>query len=120
MHKHNDMDLYEAYFTVFPNLSSYVFCYFGLVAMFGLIIFSLCRFLYKDRPIEGFNPSSVSCAKIIIIIIYIAFFEGYYIYCLSEYSNIYKNNKPEDLTNIRADIFIEDLLDIIGITIKVL
>ena len=118
MPKHNDMELYGAYFTVFPNLSSYVFCYFGLVAMFGLIIFSLCRFLHKDKPIEGFNRSSVSCAKIIII--YIAFFAGYYIYCLSEYSNIYKNNKPEDLINIRADFFIENLLDITDITIKVL
>ena len=110
MHDFNKMDLYESYFTVFPNYTSYVICFFGLIAMFGLTIFSLCRFCHEDKPNEGFNPRSVYTAKAIIIFIYLAFFTGFYIYCIYEYFNIYKNRNPEDLLNIRADYFIEDLL----------
>ena len=39
------------------------------------------------------------------------FFISYFIYCLYEYFNIYKNRNPEDLMNIRADFFIENLLN---------
>jgi len=52
MNKFNNMDLYESYFTVFPNAISYIFCYFSLVAMFGLTIFSVCRIFVEDIPNE--------------------------------------------------------------------
>ena len=102
MNKFNNMDLYESYFTVFPNAISYIFCYFSLVAMFGLTIFSVCRIFVEDIPNER---------KIIIICIYMTFFISYFIYCLYEYFNIYKNRNPENLMNIRADFFIENLLN---------
>ena len=110
MHDFNKIDLYESYFTVFPNYTVFVFCFFGLIAMVGLTIFSLCRFCHEDKPNEGFNPRCVYIVKAIIIFIYLAFFTGFYIYCIYEYFNIYKNRNPEDLLNIRADYFIEDLL----------
>ena len=79
--------------------------------MVGLGIFSLIRFCHEDKPNEGFNPRCVYTAKAIIIFIYLAFFTGFYIYCIYEYFNIYKKRNPEDLLNIRADYFIEDLLN---------
>ena len=39
------------------------------------------------------------------------FFISYFIYCLNEYFIIYKNRNPEDLITIRADFFIENLLN---------
>ncbi len=110
MYDYNKMDLYEPYFTVFPNKRAYIFSYFGLVAIVGLIIFSLCRFRHKDKPDEGFNNYSLYCSIIINMIIYFAFFIGYFIYSLYEYFNIYKNRNPEDLIKIRVDYFIENLL----------
>ena len=107
----NNMDLYESYFTVFPNYTADVFCYFSLVAMIGLSIFSVCRFCHEDTPNEGFDYCCVCTVKIVIIIIYMTFFTGYFSYCVYEYINIYKNRNPENLINIRADYFIENLLD---------
>ena len=107
----NNMNLYESYFTVFPNLTSDVFYYFCLVAMICLTIFSICRFCRKDTPNESFDYCCVCTVKIIIIIIYLIFFSGYYTYCLYEYFNIYKDRNPKDLINIEADYFLENLLD---------
>ena len=111
MFNFNNMNLYESYFTVFPNLTSDVFCYFCLVAMICLTIFSICRFCRKDTPNESFDYCCVCTVKIIIIIIYLIFFSGYYTYCLYEYFNIYKDRNPKDLINIEADYFLENLLD---------
>ena len=111
MNNFNNMDLYESYFTVFPNLTADVFCYFSLIGMICLSIFSICRFCHEDRPNEDFNYCCVCTVKIVIIIIYLIFFTGYFSYCLYEYFNIYKNRNPEDLINIKADYFLENLLD---------
>ena len=107
----NDMDLYESYFAVFPNYPAYVFCFFCLIAMIGLSIFSVCRFCHKDIPDEGFKYCCVCAVKIVIIIIYLSCFTGYFCYSIYEYYDIYKNRNPKNLINIRADYFIENLLD---------
>ena len=107
----NEMDLHESYFTAFPNYTADVFCYFSLIAMICLSIFSFCRFFYEDDSYRSSNNCCVCTVKIIIIIIYASFFIGYYSYCLYEYFNIYKNRNPEDLKKIRADYFLENLLD---------
>ena len=111
MNNFNNMDLYESYFTVFPNLTADVFCYFSLIGMICLSIFSICRFCHEDRPNEDFNYCCVCTVKIVIIIIYLIFFTGYFSYCLYEYFNIYKDRNPKDLLNIEADYFLENLLD---------
>ena len=108
MHNFNYMNLYESYFTVFPNKAADVFCYFSLVVNFFLAFFSLCIIC------DGLTLNDYCCVcaiKIILISIYMTFFIGYFIYCLYEYFNIYKNRNPEDLLNIRADFFIENLLN---------
>ncbi len=107
----NEMDLHESYFTAFPNYTADVFCYFSLIAMICLSIFSFCRFFYEDDSYRSSNNCCVCTMKIIVIIIYASFFIGYYSYCLYEYFNIYKNRNPEDLKKIRADYFLENLLD---------
>lgn len=111
MNKFNDMDLHKSYFTVLPNYTADVFCYFSLIAMISLSIFSFCRFFYEDRSYESSNYCCVCTVKIIIIIIFALFFIGFYSYCLYEYINIYKNRNPKDLKNIKADYFLENLLD---------
>ena len=103
-------DLYESYFTVFPNLAADVLCYFSIVALIGLIIYSIIRFCHEDIPNEGFDPSCVLCVKFAIIIPYLTIFIGYFTYLLYEYYNIYKHNNPEDLKLVIAEEFIEYLL----------
>ena len=104
-------DLYESYFTVFPNLTADIFCYISSIVMIILIIYSFIRFCHKDIPNEGFDSSAVLSAKLMLIIPYLIIFIGYYIYIIYEYFNIYKNNNPKDLKNIKADSFIENLLE---------
>ena len=111
MNNFNNIDLYKSYFTIFPNLTSNIFCYICLVALFFLSIFSLCRFCHKDTPNEGSNYCCVCCVKIFIIIIYLTIFIGFFLYFIFEYINIYKKRNPENLINIRAHDFLENLLD---------
>ena len=84
LEKYMSLDLYNLYFIVFPNTAAYVFCYFLIVIFIGLIIFSLTRFLHKDVPNEGFDPCAVLMGKLFIIIPYLIFFIGYFIYIVYE------------------------------------
>ena len=110
MNSFNKMDLYESYFTVFPNLAADVFCYFSIIVFIILIIYSITRFCHKDIPNEGFDPCCVLTAKLFIIIPYLIVFIGYFSYIIYEFLNIYKKRDPEDLIKVRADSFLEDLL----------
>ena len=107
---YNKIDLYDSYLTVFPNYTSYVFCYISIIALIIIIIYSIVRFCHQDTPNEGFDPCCVLAVKIIIIIPYLAIFIGYFIYILYKYFHLYKKRNPKNLLLIAADIFIEDLL----------
>ena len=96
---------------MFPILTSDVFCYISSIVMIILIIYSFIRFCHKDIPNEGFDSCAVLSAKLMLIIPYLIIFIGYYIYIIYEYFNIYKNNNPKYLKNIKADSFIENLLE---------
>ena len=110
LEKYSNLDLYNLYFIVFPNKAAYIFCYFLIVIFIGLIIFSLTRFLHKDVPNEGFDPCAVLMGKLYIIIPYLIFYIGYFIYIVYEYDNIYNKLRHEELLEIKADPFFEDLL----------
>ncbi len=71
----------------------------------------MTRFCHKDVPNEGFNPSAVLCGKLEIIIPYLIFYIGYFVYIVYEYVNIYQRLKPFDLRDIKADPFIEEFLE---------
>ena len=105
------IDLYKLYFTVFPNLTADVFCYFSIIAMIILIIYSIIRFCHEDTPNEGFDPCAVLCAKSMIIIPYLIIFIGYFIYIIYEYIKIYKNRKPKNLKKVKADMFLQNSLE---------
>ena len=111
LEKYSNLALYDIYFTVFPNKTAYAFCYFLIIIFIGLIIFSMTRFCHKDVPNEGFNPSAVLCGKLEIIIPYLIFYIGYFVYIVYEYVNIYQRLKPFDLRDIKADPFIEEFLE---------
>lgn len=108
--KFSKLDLYDIYFTPFPNLTASVFSYFLIVGFIGLIIFSVTRFCHKDKPNEGFDPCAVLTGKLLIIIPYLIFYIGYFIYIVYEYCHIHKDIKQFELTEIKADPFLEDLL----------
>ena len=107
---YNNADLYDFYFTVFPNKASYILCYFCIIALIIMIIYSIIRFCHKDVPNEGFDPCCVLTVKLIIIIPYLAIFIGYFVYILYKYISLYKKRNPENLLKIQADEFLKDLL----------
>ena len=108
--KYSNLDLYDLYFTLFPNELSFSFSFVLLFFFIAPIGFSFQRFFHKDVPNEGFNPCEVLKAKLMIIIHYLIFLIGYLIYLIYAYNDIYKNKKPFELVDIKADPFIEDLL----------
>lgn len=102
MDEFTNVDLYKYYFNIFPNFTAYVFCYICAIACIiggALYGFSL---QYEDEQ------------EVVLLyflgIPYFVIFLGFYIYILYKYVDIYKNEKPFDLKNIKADPFLEDLL----------
>ena len=110
LEKYMSLDLYNLYFIVFPNTAAYIFCYFLIAVFIMLIIFSMKRFCHKDVPNEGSDPCAVLTGKLMIIIPYLIFYIGYFIYIVYEYDNIYNKLRHEELLEIKGDPFFEDLL----------
>ena len=106
MSNYDNIDLYDSYITVFPNEMAYAFCYPSMVFLIAMIIGS---FAIICSP-RDFGSSRIHWQIIIIIILYLAIFIGYFIYILYEYNYIYKERNPENLLKIKADEFIEHLL----------
>ena len=109
-HDYNNMknfstfDLYDTYFTVFPNKATNVFCYICSILYAIAIIFYICLVCSIKELEERVYPMYLA------IIPYFLFFIGFFSYTLYEFFNIYKNKRPFELSNIKADPFIEDLL----------
>ena len=110
LEKYSSLDLYNLYFTSFPHLPVYVFCYFFILTYLSLMIISMVRFCHKDVPNEKYNRGATICVKVLIIIFYLVAYIGFFIYTVCEYDNIFNKLRHEELINIKADPFIEDLL----------
>ena len=70
----------------------------------------MVRFCHKDVPNEKYNRGATICVKVLIIIFYLVAYIGFFIYTVCEYDNIFNKLRHEELINIKADPFIEDLL----------
>ena len=110
MNKFINIDLRYLYFSPFPNLTSMIFCYFCIIFLVILIIFSLCRFFHKDRPNEYYNKCRTLRQKLCIIIPYLQIFIGYFIYIIYSFCFIYIKSKFEEIMQVNADEFLEDLI----------
>ena len=105
-----DINLHYLYFSRFPNYVSMVFCYICIIFLIILIICSLCRFFHEDKPNEGYNKCRNLIKKLCIIIPYLIFFIGYFIYIIYSYCFIYINSNFDDIAKVNADEFLEDLM----------
>ena len=103
---YTNFELYNLYFIIFPNYTSYIFCFFGLIIVGFFAISQLWLIILNIRDDDSENKKSFCW----IFIPYLIFFIGYFSYILYEYFNIYKNRRPSDLTKVKADPFLEDLL----------
>ena len=110
LEKFTSLNLYDLYFIVFPNKAAYIFCYILIIAFIVLIVNSMKRFLHKDVPNEGFNADAVLFGKLTTIIPYLIFYVGFFLYITYEYDNIYFKLGHEELLEVKADPFFEDLL----------
>ena len=117
---HEQMDFFMNYdfrklfFRRFPNVNSFKFAIPSFVAFFVLIVFSIWRFMYKDKNInepDPYDPGAVTCSKLVVSFFYLTIFIGFFIYFLYAYFKIYKNNQFQIIKNIKADNFIKDYID---------
>ena len=76
-----------------------------------IVLYALLIMNKEDGP----NCRFRSCRLLLMIVIipYFSFFIGFFAYIVYEYVNIYKNRNPGNLSNIKANPFLEDLLTII-------
>ena len=61
-------------------------------------------------PNEGFDRDAVLVGKLIIIIPYLIFYIGFYIYIVYEYVKIYLQREHDEIINMKVEPFLEDLL----------
>ena len=102
-----DFELYDLYFIVFPNKAATVFCYFCVIIYFFYIV--LIIVISRDKEVNN-DKASHGALCCFTSVPHLVFFIGFFIYFLYEYSKIYKGRRPFDLTKVKADPFIEDLL----------
>ena len=111
MEKFIEYDFRSDLKALFPNYPSLVIGYFCLPFLIGLIIFSMSRCKYVDRPYSNFEGDSccVWFTRIFIIVIFLLFFLGYYIYIIYKYVSTKNNCKY--WKNINADFLIKNFID---------
>ena len=110
LEKFNNLDLYNLYFTDFPDKIAEIFGFILIFLYILLIAQSVQRFLHKDVPNEPYNRKATLKAKLYIIIVYSIFWIGYFIYTVYEYDYIFNKLRHDELLDIKADPFFEDLL----------
>ena len=99
------------YKKTFPNTAAIVFGFISTIPFLILIIFAIKRLRYKDRPNSTSNAADVCCSKLFVIIIYMIFFLGYYIYFIVIYCLLHKKKiNCSSLKKIKTEIFIEDFI----------
>ena len=75
-----NFDFTNMYLVIFPNTASIVFGYLGIIPFLIIIIFSISRFFYKDKPNQTTDSFCKYCTKVMVIIIYMSFFLGYFFF----------------------------------------
>ena len=106
-----DIDIHQLYLRKFPNFISFVFSIVSIIFLILLIIFSFARFCYKDKVNDYSDDYCIIATKIVVIIINLDIWIGFFIYFLYAYFKIYKNDKFTILKNINSDDFIKDFID---------
>ena len=106
----SQMDFKKSYVAAFPNDVSTAFSSINVIAFIYLIGMSAIRFCHKDQPNEDFKEREALCSKLFVIIPYLIFFIGYFVYIIYEYCDQYRNKNYEILSNIKGDPFWEDFI----------
>ena len=88
-----NIDLHHLYFRLFPNFLTYTFSIIDIIFIIFLIIFSIIRFCYIDRPGDTSDTCCVIVSKLIVAIVYLLIWIGNFIYFLYIYFKINKNDK---------------------------
>jgi NADH:ubiquinone oxidoreductase subunit 5 (subunit L)/multisubunit Na+/H+ antiporter MnhA subunit len=96
---------------LFPNYASLVIGYISLPFLFALIIFSITRITYKDSPHKDFEGNSfyVCCVKAIVIISFLTFFLGFYIYITYKFSQ--NKNRCKRFQKIKTNFYISEFIE---------
>ena len=106
LNDYNNFELYDLYFIIFPNKASYIFCFICAILYFIFIV--VCVIVMFISGPDDHHPAEVLPSAISMY--YLLFFIGFFSYILYEYINIYKDRRPFDLTKVKVDSFLEDLL----------
>ena len=107
LQNYNDINLYNFYFSIFPNRFALIFSI--ICSVFTLIFIAASIYLLYNKKKLGTVDDILASLKLFSLLFSIIFC-GFLAYIIYKYINIVKINKPENLKNIKADIFLEDLL----------
>ena len=109
MDKFMNIDLYYLYFHSFPDDGVIICCYFLLLPIFIITILPLIICCRRD-PDDNCCCCNLIMYNIIITIIYLPIFIGFFIYIIDSYCEIYNKSNLGYITQIKADEFITDLI----------
>ena len=107
MEKFDKLDLYTTYFTLFPNTAAVAFAYIILFICLILIVATIYGLFKKDQE-ENFLA-----VRMVISLFTLIIFIGYFSYTVYENGNIYGDMQISELTNIKADPFLENYFSLI-------
>ena len=76
-----------------------------------MIIYSIVRLFQENESIKIFDGlNEATTEQAILTTLYILFYMGFFLYIVYECYNIYSKLRHEELPEIKADPFFEDLL----------
>ena len=110
LEKFTSLDLYNLYFILFPNKVAYIFSYFLAVIYTAMVIYSVIRLIKEDGETIFENFCYALTEQVLLFLPYLFLFWGFFLYIVYEYVNIYVKLGHEELLEIKADPFFEDLL----------
>ena len=109
INKFINSDFRYNYKKIFPNKAAIIFGYISTIPFIILFIFEIKRLTYKDTPFSTANAFCVYCSKIMVIILYMIFFLGYFLYFIKIFKDLHKINCTA-LKKIKTEDIIEDFI----------
>ena len=105
-------DFIYNYKIIFPDEVFIILGFLSTLPFLILIIFSITRLCYKDRPNSKSNPFVVCCSKCWVIFGYMNAFIGFYLYLILNYYLLNeKKINCDSLKKIKTEIIFEDFIN---------
>ena len=103
-----DIDFHYLYFSPFPDGIAIIFCFLAMFLFLIFVILTSCRIGCEDYLSQ--KCCEPPCLKLWLIIPYLGFTLGYFIYIIYCYYNLYVINELDTIKEIEAETIIKELI----------